>query len=162
MKVPPKRKGNSRRRRGYGPVSRRLNESPSEKEGKYVRLAGIGEDIGGASMKVPPKRKGNVGCSVRGAEPCVASMKVPPKRKGNRASSSYSQLTTGGLNESPSEKEGKSPHYRDQVQWQLHCLNESPSEKEGKCNCFNERHYNAVASMKVPPKRKGNEKRKCV
>ena len=61
-----------------------------------------------------------------------ASMKVPPKRKGN----------TGG---------GTVPGGNHL------CLNESPSEKEGKsavdavvlCGA-------GAASMKVPPKRKGN------
>ena len=63
---------------------------------------------------------------------------------------------SSGLNESPSEKEGKSTgtsHSRSGVPG----LNESPSEKEGKfpaaelvlCGVH-------PASMKVPPKRKGN------
>ena len=60
-----------------------LNESPSEKEGKFIeKVPSCSEPIY-ASMKVPPKRKGNPGLArgkrgVRGA-----SMKVPPKRKGN-------------------------------------------------------------------------------
>ena len=58
-------------------------------------------------------------------------MKVPPKRKGNlcwlvRACSA--NLT---LNESPSEKEGKSTSSRDSGAGAA-SLNESPSEKEGK------------------------------
>ena len=37
-------------------------------------------------------------------------------------------------------------------------LNESPSEKEGKCRLtFGTVDTAAVASMKVPPKRKGND-----
>ena len=35
-------------------------------------------------------------------------MKVPPKRKGNAGSFSPASRTIDGLNESPSEKEGKS------------------------------------------------------
>ena len=35
------------------------------------------------------------------------------------------------LNESPSEKEGKSANFRGRG-WSAHALNESPSEKEGK------------------------------
>ena len=81
MKVPPKRKGNR-----APPVvtghSTALNESPSEKEGKFRENSEkrLGEN---PSMKVPPKRKGNggIGCSCR---------------------------PLGPLNESPSEKEGKS------------------------------------------------------
>ena len=61
------------------------------------------------------------------------------------------------LNESPSEKEGKSTD-RAHRQGLEGPLNESPSEKEGK--------FDSVAapgakirgpSMKVPPKRKGNK-----
>ena len=36
MKAPPKRKGNPRRPHGTDTVPTCLNESPSEKEGKYV------------------------------------------------------------------------------------------------------------------------------
>ena len=39
-------------------------------------------------------------------------------------------------------------------------LNESPSEKEGKCGICNGVRLNLAPSMKVPPKRKGNEKPK--
>ena len=58
MKVPPKRKGNFRGEfRGVLRIVR-LNESPSEKEGKFECVVLDGE-ADGASMKVPPKRKGN-------------------------------------------------------------------------------------------------------
>ena len=58
MKVPPKRKGNP-----FVPLRRcasfsLLNESPSEKEGKFhtpKQTKGLSK----SSMKVPPKRKGN-------------------------------------------------------------------------------------------------------
>ena len=36
-----------------------LNESPSEKEGKYLTRIGTAMNDSSASMKVPPKRKGN-------------------------------------------------------------------------------------------------------
>ena len=59
------------------------------------------------------------------------SMKVPPKRKGNYTHAhTYNVLIS--LNESPSEKEGKSI-----TNAQLAEIHEQPS-------------------MKVPPKRKGN------
>ena len=58
-------------------------------------------------------------------------MKVPPKRKGNAGDCAGLGATQSGLNESPSEKEGKS------TSW----LRLNPP---------------LLASMKVPPKRKGN------
>ena len=82
MKVPPKRKGN------LVPVARddaeeTLNESPSEKEGKYRRSAGYRTRLL-PSMKVPPKRKGNLGALWDNSMPRFdPSMKVPPKRKEN-------------------------------------------------------------------------------
>ena len=82
MKVPPKRKGNRGVRHGrWG--GRSLNESPSEKEGKFLPFSRKNPRKN-PSMKVPPKRKGNRRdlqreC-VEGSGP---SMKVPPKRKGN-------------------------------------------------------------------------------
>ena len=59
-----------------------------------------------------------------------------------------------GLNESPSEKEGKYDHiYYTRV---VSSLNESPSEKEGKCTAASSASRATIASMKAPPKRKGN------
>ena len=81
MKVPPKRKGNAMRREKLLITLLALNESPSEKEGKYVSPC----------LSTP-----NFG----------PSMKVPPKRKGNNARLLIGQHTET-LNESPSEKEGK-------------------------------------------------------
>ena len=60
------------------------------------------------------------------------------------------------LNESPSEKEGKS-HESVELTVPTRGLNESPSEKEGKCLVDSVSEMQTVtASMKVPPKRKGN------
>ena len=119
--------------------------------------------------------------SVRSDSP---SMKVPPKRKGNP---NPAQATSHrrALNESPSEKEGKSP-LRNTTVRRLITLNESPSEKEGKCIgppifclavvALNESPSEkegkfpgvpgtgktTAPSMKVPPKRKGNlHPRRC-
>ena len=61
MKVPPKRKGNLWNLDLPPPTSHPLNESPSEKEGKYEINPGEWVDIEAPSMKVPPKRKGNEG-----------------------------------------------------------------------------------------------------
>ena len=84
MKVPPKRKGNAIHQR-----AQRLEQLT-------------------ASMKVPPKRKGNWGLDVFAALFSHASMKVPPKRKGNKRVIKPIQEPRNSLNESPSEKEGKS------------------------------------------------------
>ena len=60
-----------------------LNESPFEKEGKFIPC--------------------------RHCLRCwMPSMKVPPKRKGNPTLNHASTAVSVSLNESPSEKEGKS------------------------------------------------------
>ena len=132
MKVPPKRKGNTPCRVGH-----------------FVKT--------GASMKVPPKRKGNPRISGGGGGMFKASMKVPPKRKGNKSFRSAQEILDLGLNESPSEKEGKSPT-NDAIGYPVWPrLNESPSEKEGKWGSQPFAYLcRSSASMKVPPKRKGN------
>ena len=58
-------------------------------------------------------------------------MKVPPKRKGNKKRSTPVWWVARALNESPSEKEGKSQPRSLSFARQM-TLNESPSEKEGK------------------------------
>ena len=110
----------------------RLNESPSEKEGKCLPKPKNNLAVIAPSMKVPPKRKGNHRrrASRRPRSP-GPSMKVPPKRKGNRGNPQPHGNNANALNESPSEKEGK-----------LCRANQQPRER--------------VPSMKVPPKRKGN------
>ena len=66
-------------------ISTSLNESPSEKEGKFASYT-------------------------RGKPANQASMKALPKRKGNAQNPSQIFVALAGLNESPSEKEGKSCH----------------------------------------------------
>ena len=58
-------------------------------------------------------------------------MKVPPKRKGNRKRPGRGSCQPTGLNESPSEKEGKCGGWLVLLLVWVG-LNESPSEKEGK------------------------------
>ena len=58
MKVPPKRKGNALPLPEASAGFHCLNESPSQKEGKYKPVE-KNRTTGHASMKVPPKRKGN-------------------------------------------------------------------------------------------------------
>ena len=60
-------------------------------------------------------------------------MKVPPKRKGNSLGSLL-WFSSIALNESPSEKEGKSAESASDELLKAAALNESPSEKEGKCS----------------------------
>ena len=66
-------------------------------------------------------------------------------------------LVDAALNESPSEKEGKSS-FAPPSRWPLGTLNESPSEKEGKSPRLAEDEEELAPSMKVPPKRKGNSR----
>ena len=61
-----------------------------------------------------------------------------------------------GLNESPSEKEGKYS-FETMADFEAFALNESPSEKEGKLLFWKTKKLFCLnPSMKVPPKRKGN------
>ena len=133
-----------------------LNESPSEKEGKYPgKFRGLCD--GQASMKALPKRKGNARPVAILGPRDSASMKALPKRKGNRVSESRNMGIVSGLNESPSEKEGKSRVNQRKHIRVLRRLNESPSEKEGKFSRQHDhRRARSHASMKALPKRKGN------
>ena len=60
-----------------------LNESPSKKEGKFRSPHHLRSSHRPASMKVPPKRKGNAPARYLLTQHVKPSMKVPPKRKGN-------------------------------------------------------------------------------
>ena len=130
MKVPPKRKGNLDERPAANSRVHASMKVPPKRKGNRRETEYFSGYLW-ASMKVPPKRKGN-SCAASAPNPSeLASMKVPPKRKGN----SFPQVPRArhdGLNESPSEKEGKSCATFSWVQY-ITCLNESPSEKEGKC-----------------------------
>ena len=106
MKALPRRKGNALAQGLITQTPRRLNESPSQKEGKYFCFHRHAHSVD-ASMKAPPKRKGNLRWLVRA---CSANLT---------------------LNESPSEKEGKLPAHAP-CHAEAGSLNESPSEKEGK------------------------------
>ena len=72
-----------------------------------------------------------------------------------RAGAAGSRRGRLSLNESPSEKEGKS-EAAPQIIPNASSLNESPSEKEGKCWNAPGGEASMTPSMKVPPKRKGN------
>ena len=106
MKALPRRKGNLRWLVRACSANLTLNESPSEKEGKYFFLL-IPHFAPIPSMKVPPKRKGNLVFVSISWQELRPSMKVPPKRKGNSSLRSRHLPRRGPLNESPSEKEGK-------------------------------------------------------
>ena len=83
MKALPKRKGNAPSVLKQEIKDLSLNESPSEKEGKFAAAADLDGCVDAASMKALPKRKGNL---VMSAVACGLVF---------------------SLNESPSEKEGK-------------------------------------------------------
>ena len=55
MKVPPKRKGNGCRKRLARSAFSRLNESPSEKEGKF--LHGVGSECFYCCLNESPSEK---------------------------------------------------------------------------------------------------------
>ena len=86
MKALLKRKGNFGLEDAKGRVKNyRLNESPSEKEGKFRHCRCVRHNVA-ASMKALLKRKGNP--VSQGQDPAVllpASMKALLKRKGNGA-----------------------------------------------------------------------------
>ena len=108
-----------------------LNESPSEKEGKWAFSQSIHPAEQGLNES-PSEKEGKYGTLDNQLRLLVASMKVPPKRKGN-VSLKNTLVRTNRLNESPSEKEGKWVRRVFFLVSLLLCLNESPSEKEGKC-----------------------------
>ncbi len=83
-----------------------LNESPSEKEGKFHTRVLLTRRISGLNESPSEKEGKSRFKNLHDAVP-VASMKVPPKRKGNTAASFMHPRRWLRLNESPSEKEGK-------------------------------------------------------
>ena len=106
MKVPPKRKGNPWEITHTEGVQR-LNESPSEKEGKLSRNGVFSGGVFGLNES-PSEKEGKFFSTIYEVIIItIASMKVPPKRKGNLWVCTCPRQRTC-LNESPSEKEGKS------------------------------------------------------
>lgn len=89
MKAPPKRKGNRTLQAGWCRLSRRLNESPSEKE-----------------------RKGNMVGQAARDKSDGASMKALLKRKENTAGYPSAMQPAERLNESAYEKVGKSDQWK--------------------------------------------------
>ena len=85
MKALPKRKGNRETESLAHARLSRLNESPSEKEGKFQVCHILTVTIQRASMKALPKRKGNAARVFQLKNRNLASMKALPKRKGNWA-----------------------------------------------------------------------------
>ena len=82
MKVPPKRKGNRSGREATELKTRPLNESPSEKEGKYELLVPL-SIASGTLNESPSEKEGKSNPLTRRHAMNRPSMKVPPKRKGN-------------------------------------------------------------------------------
>ena len=88
--------------------SLRLNESPSQKEGKSDGNKASLTAVGYASMKVPPKRKGNLVRRLPSWQGLVGSLNESPSQKeGKFKAEVLDAHTYRGLNESPSQKEGK-------------------------------------------------------
>ena len=108
MKALPKRKGNSPPRRSIQHRRHSLNESPSQKEGKS-RLRGFDRLVPPASMKAPPERKGNPR-EYRCQGAARRRLNESPSKKGREMRMVWASTSASaqGLNESPSEKEGKS------------------------------------------------------
>ena len=79
-----------------------------------------------------------------------------PSEKEGKSKVAVIQSEGVSLNESPSEKEGKCAAAHNRKHNSL-TLNESPSEKEGKFSSMESPAWVVLSpSMKVPPKRKGN------
>ena len=155
MKALPKRKGNAAEcdcaRLGVAS----MKALPKRKGNMSAEIQQSDQDY--ASMKALPKRKGNDVCAMAVDGCCLgaASMKALPKRKGN-LDAFLLKFENQGLNESPSEKEGKLSSSRS-CSLMSEGLNESPSEKEGKSRSTSSaRAARVFASMKALPKRKGN------
>ena len=80
----------------------------------------------------------------------------PSQKEGKSGAVTDVRVTNVGLNESPSKKEGKC--HRESCTRGSGRLNESPSEKEGKSGVIvRAGDLAAAASMKALPKRKGKE-----
>ena len=129
MKVPPKRKGNQHVNL-ESVDGGTLNESPSEKEGKYKDLNTL-------------------------AVALLALNESPSEKEGKckRPGRGFGQSTA--LNESPSEKEGKLVCIGEWRQNDWPSMKVPPKRKGNLFICV-QLCYNISPSMKVPPKRKGN------
>ena len=108
-----------------------LNESPSEKEGKFALSADLSPIGLAPSMKVPPKRKGNLPFTQTLHALDSTLNESPSEKEGKSMHTLIVGVTGSALNESPSEKEGKCKMQPNPKCW-TYPLNESPSEKEGK------------------------------
>ena len=106
MKAPPKRKGNLRWLVRACSANLTLNESPSEKEGKFEVVGGVSER-GCPSMIVPRTRKGNNWAKKCTAEQIRALNESPSEKEGKYTVRCAASRISSALNESPSEKEGK-------------------------------------------------------
>ena len=111
MKAPPKRKGN----RGISPYladyRRALNESPSEKEGKYRIENVIIWDTAYALNESPSEKEGKYHERCLHANHRLRALNESPSEKEGKFSVAYMlNIPNKSLNESPSEKEGKSGH----------------------------------------------------
>ena len=154
MKALPKRKGNPVRRREWrrgrglnespsekegkfrvllsviGVFDRGLNESPSEKEGKFLHSITAGQDT--SLNESPSEKEGKSTMRILALLQCLASMKALPKRKGNTGPDGCPPATSAAasMKALPKRKGNLQPTLTPGRS--THRLNESPSEKEGK------------------------------
>ena len=85
----------------------------------------------------------------------AASMKAPPKRKGNSYAKTERGICANGLNESPSEKEGKLGSTKSFLTCSAASM-KAPPKRKGNPPASHGSPLFWQASMKAPPKRKGN------
>ena len=88
MKALPKRKGNQPSPSPYRLPHASLNESPSQKEGKFRDFAVL-VPAGGRLNESPTEKEGKSVRSILMAPSLLASMKALPKRKGNQGELSH-------------------------------------------------------------------------
>ena len=133
MKAPPKRKGNaaacatafiwtqhlnegpykivgkSLSPEALPPCGASLNESPSQKEGKYLRHLDGGHNLR-ASMKVSARKRRNaVHCAPLAVGQHTSMKDLPKKRKGNRDDGGRCQCLSVASMKVPTKKQGNWP-----------------------------------------------------
>ena len=158
MKALPKRKGNAQARGVTAPVENRLNESPSEKEGKYS--TNLRHDLDIASLNESPSEKEGKFCQI-GAEstsPLIASMKALPKRKGNRPNLWHDAPSYWGasMKALPKRKGNRRRYFCPRAGYRA-SMKALPKRK-GNLQLSLGLAETLNASMKALPKRKGNLK----
>ena len=108
MKVPPKRKGNATERATGRFAGFPLNESPSEKEGKWNFLPTQSAHEAHTLNESPSEKEGKSGTQNQARGFCRTLNESPSEKEGKLLPPRVPPRRAQSLNESPSEKEGKS------------------------------------------------------